>query len=183
MENEKKIVDEIIQEIDLMQEEHSEDIKNGIHRAVDNIMFHGMAPKDALAIDNQTIQALSQDAYQQYNSGKYNEALHLFSILAVADGSYPYLFGMAACNHMMKEYRKAADAYMKCALLEPKDPTPYYHAADCYLHLNEIVSAMIALQMVVNRIGENAEYSQMKDRARLMLEKLSQKNTSEEKKG
>jgi hypothetical protein len=59
-----------------------------------------------------------------------------------------------------------------CAMLDPGSPIPHYHASDCYLQMNDKVSALIALEMAIQRSENKAEFQQLKDRAALTVSSL-----------
>jgi type III secretion system low calcium response chaperone LcrH/SycD len=80
--------------------------------------------------------------------------------------------GLAACFHMMKEYKNAVSTYAICGVIDPDNPIPHYHASDCYIHMNDPVSALIALEMAIKRAGDKPEYQMLKDRALLSIESL-----------
>ncbi len=59
--------------------------------------------------------------------------------------------GIAACFHMLKEYKNAVQAYMICAMLDPENPIPHFHASDCYVEMKDNLSAIISLDLAVQR--------------------------------
>lgn len=139
----------------------------------DKVLKKGSNPRDALGLNDQMIEGIYGQAYRLYNTGKYKDACDLFRLLVMLNPTeQKYTLGMAACFHMMKEYRGAADLYTVCSMLDPASPIPHYHASDCYLQLGDKVSALIALEMAIKRSGERAEFQQLKDRAALTVESL-----------
>ena len=67
----------------------------------------GMAPKDAFGINPNALENVYAQGYRLYNTGKYIEALHLFRVLILFNAAEPkYILGLAACFHMLKEYKK-----------------------------------------------------------------------------
>lgn len=143
-----------------------------------NILKEAQLPKDALGLSNKDVNELYTKAYHLYNTGKYSEAIHLFRVLVMGDQSEPkYIMGMAACNHLMKEYKEASRGYTLASLLDPDNPIPYYHLADCSIHLKDPFAAMIFLEMTIKRAGKKEEYKAIKERSILALEGLKNQNS------
>lgn len=147
--------------------------KKQLNEVGDKILKKGMLPKDALGFNDVVMEGLYAQAYRLYNTGKYVDASHLFRMLILLNTTEPkYTLGLAACFHMLKEYKNAAQAYTMCGLLDPESPIPHYHASDCYLHMNDKVSAIVSFEIAVKRSGDKPEYVTLKDRALLSIEAL-----------
>jgi type III secretion system low calcium response chaperone LcrH/SycD len=140
---------------------------------VRKIIGENLSPQDALGYSNKQVEELYSQAYHLYKTGKYSDGLTLFRTLAMCNQTEPkYFMGMAACHHLMKEYKEAVNGYTFAALLQPEDPIPHYHIADCSIHLNDSFSAMISLEMAIKRAGDIAEYKEIKERSLLALKGL-----------
>lgn len=139
----------------------------------DKILKKGMLPKDALGLSDAVVEGIYAQAYRLYNTGKYVEASHLFRMLVMLNTTESkYILGLAACFHMMKEYQNAVQTYAMCGILDPESPIPHYHASDCYVQMKDYLSAIIALDLAVQRAGEKPEYSKIKERALMTIESL-----------
>lgn len=146
-----------------------------LQKLASKVAGKGVTPKDAMGLDDQMIEGIYAQAYRLYNTGKYKEASQLFRLLIMLNGAEPkYALGLAACFHMSKDYETAAEAYNNCGVIDPHNPIPHYHASDCYLHMGDKVSAIIALEMAVKRSGSKPEFVQLKDRALMTIESLKQ---------
>jgi len=173
--------EELIEVVMKMAEEDSPRAKKGIDKMFDNIFNKGMLPKDAAGVTENDTEAMYAQAYQLYNMGKYQDARSLFASLTMIDQLEPrFLFGHAACSHMLEDYQAAADVYMHQAIISPDDPVPYYHAADCYLKLNDPFSATVALKMVVKRSGSDPKFATIKERSEMTVKKLEEELEVEE---
>lgn len=162
----RKAVEEISQGLEPDQVKKLEKIAS-------KVVGPGFPPKDAMGLSDQMIEGIYAQAYQLYNTGKYKEASQLFRLLIMLNGAeFKYALGMAACYHMAKDYEAAVTLYTTCGLLDPNNPIPHYHASDCYLQMNDKVSALIALEMAVKRSGAKSEFTQLKDRALMTIESL-----------
>lgn len=112
-------------------------------------------------------------AYNLYRSGNFQDALPMVQILALArPQEFKYVFTIAACYHMLKQYEEAIPYYVFCALLDPKDPLPHYHEADCWLHLQETSGAWLALYMGIKKARDSKQYYALYDRMVSMQNKL-----------
>lgn len=144
-----------------------------LEQITSKVVGQGVPPKDAMGLSDQMVEGIYAQAYQLYNTGKYKEASQLFRLLIMLNGAESkYSLGLAACYHMAKDYDAAVTVYTTCGMLDPNNPIPHYHASDCYLQMNDKVSAMIALEMAVKRSGSKPEFTQLKDRALMTIESL-----------
>lgn len=129
--------------------------------------------KEAMGLTDAMVEGIYGQAYRLYNTGKYKEASQLFRLLMMLNPKQPkYILGLAACFHMMKEFKNAVEIYTVCGIIDPQSPLPHYHSSDCYMQMKDPVSAIVALEMAVTRAGERAEYKILKDRALLTIENL-----------
>jgi type III secretion system low calcium response chaperone LcrH/SycD len=132
-----------------------------------------VSPKDVLRISDGQMESIYAQAYRFYNTGKYKEASELFRYLMMVNSSETkYTLGLAACFHLMKDYKAAAQTYLMCNILDEKSPIPAFHASDCYLQMNDKVSALVSLNMAIDKAGSKPEYKILKDRAELTAQNL-----------
>lgn len=133
----------------------------------------GQIPKDLLGINEAMMEGIYGQAYRLYNTGKYRDACQLFRLLIMLNASESkYTMGLAACFHMLKEFRNAVGTYAICGMLDPENPIPHFHASDCYIQMGDMMAALIALQMAVKRSGNKEQYATLKDRALLTIQSL-----------
>lgn len=167
---EKKQMEE--EALNLSEEPFSEGDKK-LADVLNKVMKKGMLAKEALGLNDTVVEGLYAQAYRLYNTGKYVDASYVFRILITLDPTEPkYLLGLGACFHMGKEYQNAIEAYTMCAVIDPQNPVPHYHASDCYLNLGDKISSIVALEMTVKRAGDKPEFAAIKDRARMTIDKL-----------
>lgn len=154
-----------------LSKEKSKDFQNIAAKAVQQ----GVMPKDMLGLSDAMIEGIYGQAYRLYNTGKYKDASQLFRLLIMLNSTESkYAMGLGACFHMLKEYKNAVSTYALCGVIDPENPIPHYHASDCYLHLQDPVSALIALEMTIKRAGDKPEFHTLKDRAMLTISSLKQ---------
>lgn len=146
------------------------------------MLKEGMTPKETMGVSNSYLENIYAQAYRLYNTGKYIEATHLFRILIMLNPMEPkYILGLAACFHMLKEYKNAIESYTMCSVMDPQNPIPHYHSSDCYIQMKDYLSAMLCLELAIDRTKDKPEYAKMKERSQMSLESLKdQLNASPE---
>lgn len=86
-------------------------------------------------------------AYGIYDVGDYEKGADLFTHLILHDPfDVRFWKGLAASHQMQKHYLDALKAWAIVCLLSGQDPTGHFHAAECYLSLDEIEEAKKALK-------------------------------------
>lgn len=159
-----------------------ESMTDTLAEAVMQTMKTGKIPREALGFSDERMESIYSQAYRLYNTGKYTDATQLFRVLLIADPTDPkYYLGMAACFHMMKEFADAARIYMMCSVIDATSPIPCFHAADCYIQVRERASAIMSLEMAIQRAGERPEYQVLKERSALMIENLKKELMQQDK--
>lgn len=139
-----------------------------------NLFKRDFLMKDALGMNDNMVEGIYGQAYRLYNNGKYKDAAHLFRLLIMLNSTESkYLMGLAACFHMMKEYKSASETYALCSLMDGENPLPYFHSSDCYIQMKDVGSAIITLTMAIKRAEGKPEFQMLKDRAVLTLEALN----------
>lgn len=142
------------------------------------LLMQGLTPKDAMGINNNVLEGIYAQAYRLYNTGKYVEATHLFRLLILTNSTEPkYVLGLAACFHMLKEYKNAIQTYTMCSILDPQSPLPHYHSSDCFIQMRDYLSAMLCLEMAISKANDKPEFAKLKERATLSLESLKKQQT------
>ena len=160
-------------------EKQEEKIDKALGELGNKMLKQGVLPKDAMGVSDSYLENVYAQAYRLYNTGKYVEATHLFRILIMLNAMEPkYMLGLAACFHMLKEYHNAIQTYTMCTALDPQNPVPHYHTSDCFIQMKDYLSAMVCLELAIDRAGDKPEYSKMKERAQLSLESLKKQLNS-----
>lgn len=81
--------------------------------------------------------------YALYSSGEYRRACCLFAHLIISDPLIDCSWrGFASCKQLLQEYLPAAEAWNAVSSLQPHEPSSYFHAAECYLSLQEKKQAL-----------------------------------------
>lgn len=170
MEGEEKEVQKAIEAVGKQEQPFTYDSLIGI---LHSILDTGKMPKEALGFSPERMDNSYAQAYVLYNTGKFVDASHIFRFLVILDSTEPkYYLGLAACLHMLKDYEDAAKVYMGCAMIDQNSPIPYFHASDCFIQMRDKGSAILMLEMAMQRSGERPEFQVLKERSRLMIENL-----------
>lgn len=136
-------------------------------------LLNGKTGKEVGNLSDSYLENIYAQAYRLYNTGKYADAMHLFRVLVLMNAMEPkYIMGLAACYHMLKDYKNAIQMYVSCALFDPHNPIPHYHSSDCYIQMKDYLSAMVCLELTMKHAKDLPCYSMIKERAQLSLERL-----------
>lgn len=150
------------------------EIKQALEGVMKNIFSKGMVPREAMGLSPAAVENIYGHAYRLYNAGQYKEAQHLFRLLVMLDpAESKFILGSAACFHMQKDYVSASTTYSLASVADAETPVPHYHAADCYLKMGLVGAAAVELQATIECCGEKQPYAMIKDRARMMLERIN----------
>lgn len=140
------------------------------------VIKRGVMPRQALKLGDETMEAIYTQGYNLYNQGRYKEASYIFRLLTLLDFMTPkYILGMAASLHRLKKYKDAANLYLMCGALDPANPYPHFHSADCYLQINAVEIAILCLSMAISVAGDQPQHALLKQRATLLKQSLEQK--------
>lgn len=142
----------------------------------------GKELKEVLEVPPQQLENAYAVAYSAYQQGRYEEAASVFRYLLVFDKEcYKYLLGLAASLHKLEQWAEAAGAYQMAAMKNPADPVPFFHAADCFVHLGEVTVADYSLAQVIKIAEADPKYKELAERADLIrqgLKEISPNNQS-----
>lgn len=147
--------------------------KELVEKMSDDLFQKQLIPKEALGMSDAMIEGLYGQAWRLYNTGKYKDSCQIFRLLVMLNPTEAkYSLGLAACYHLMKDYKSAVNTYSLCGIIDPNSPIPHYHASDCYIQMKDPMSAIIALEMAIKRAQGKAEFKAIEDRAKMTIEAL-----------
>lgn len=141
---------------------------------LERIYIEGKKPYEAMNISKDAIEFFYMNAFNLYNSGKYDAAIKIFFLLDMfdpSDGRFNY--GIAACHHMEKRYDDAIFVYNKCLFQPPVNPMIYFHLADCYIKTNRKREALVMLGVCMKSTEKDEANSALHTRAEQVYETLS----------
>ncbi len=153
--------------------ELAEKIRQKVNLLTEKFTKDAAPAKKSMGLSDEMVEGIYGQAYRLYNTGKYEDAAQLFRLLVMVNPSEPrYTLGLAACAHLLKDYKNAIELYTVCSIIDGESPIPLYHVSDCYLQVQDKFSAMIALEMAVKRSGNKPEFQTLKDRAEMTVQSL-----------
>lgn len=78
-----------------------------------------------------------------YSLGEYVKSASLFAKLVLSDPLVGNFWrGLASCKQLLQEYAMAIEAWKVTCLLCPEDPFAYFHAAECYISIENKKEAL-----------------------------------------
>ncbi|CAM2144837.1 Chaperone protein IpgC [Pararobbsia alpina] len=102
----------------------------------------GSSLRELPAIPAQVMNGIHAYAYEFYQQGRLDEAEAFFRFLCLYDFyNADYAMGLAAVFQLQGRHRQAIDLYGVAMRLGFTDPTPVFHAGQCFLKLGEIEDA------------------------------------------
>lgn len=117
-----------------------------------------------------TLEKMYAQGFNLYKSGRYKEALPRFKLLIMTHPKEPrYTFAVAACLHLLKQYSEAGYMYNISSILDPSNPLPQYHLANCCILTNNPVGAYLALQMALKRCKQSVHHKALQERIEMEL--------------
>lgn len=168
----------IVQAVNKGAPQSSEEEKKKLEEVLTQFFENEVPMKQALGISNLLMESIYNQAYQFYKIGQYEKASKVFFLLHFLAGTGKnadprFTLGIAACSHMQKNYDKAITYYVANAMLDPRSPMPFYHAADCFLQKGDKASALTYLRLMMLRLENKPESTVLKERAERMIATLT----------
>lgn len=146
------------------------DARQALAEAYAKVKVKGLLPREALGMPDELMEVAYQYAYNLFQSGKYPEALPIFTVLHQLDPlEARYLFAVAATHHQLKDYLEAAAHYMIYKYLDPLNPVVSYHLYDCYMQAGYQETALYMLQEAIILCARDARYRELEGKARLEM--------------
>ena len=91
-------------------------------------------------------------AYALYQAGHAQKAADIFrGLCSLFPSEARFWFGLGASLQENREYRKALYAWAMNALIDPANPYPHFHAAQCLISLEQISDAKRAIHEAKTR--------------------------------
>lgn len=134
--------------------------------ALEKIFKEGKGVYEAVGVSKESLEYIYSHGYSLYKAGKYDDAIRIFHILNFLNGSDTrFLFSLAACHHMKKNYQEALVLYTSCHAHDRKNPVLMWHIADCYLGLGKKMNALLCLKLAASLAKEDAKFDPLRIRA------------------
>lgn len=169
----EEIIDGVVKDQKLNKEQ-----RDKLEKAFVEVFEHGVLPKDAMGLSDQTIEAIYAHAYRLYQSAKYKNAGYIFHILQSLNPRDPrFYLGMGACLHRLGNYETASFMYQVAGDVDVENPMPYYYCSDCRIKMGHFKRAVFLLKEVVKRTLNKPEFEAIRDRSLMTISSLEQQLT------
>lgn len=130
-------------------------MKTAFHQEVMDIL--GISEQEISTVPLEKEREFYAIAYGLYDKGDYRGAAHLFTQLILTDPFCEHRWrGLASSKQMAREYLAAIHAWTLVALLNEETPEPHFHAAECFLSLEEKEDALKALHAALSKCKDEA---------------------------
>jgi type III secretion system low calcium response chaperone LcrH/SycD len=129
--------------------------------------------KDLLGYDEALLKAQYKKAYELYQNADYKNAAAAFSFLTMLN---PYEFnfwmGLGMSKQSERFFEEAVVSYTAAEAMEPDNPVPHLHLAQCYHAMNLKDESVEQLQETIHLAGDKAEHQEIKKIASTILNHL-----------
>lgn len=133
---------------------------------LEGIYVEGKKPYEAMNISKDAIEFFYANAYNLYNSGKYDAAIKIFFLLDMFDPTDSrFNYGIAACHQMEKRYEEAIHTYNKCLFQPPVNPIVYHHLYECYMKLDRKREALVMIGVCMKNAENDSMHASLLTRA------------------
>lgn len=149
--------------------------KGALKNVFMDVLTKGLTIMQAIGFPPGLLEMIYSYASDLYGAGKYQDCNALFFFLAQLNPRDPrFLFGCAASFHKLKRFPEASSYYLMASSIDPGNPLPFYHAADCFLQANQPEAAIVLLEKAIVVAGESSQYQKMKQQALALREAIQQ---------
>ncbi len=114
------------------------------------------------------LDSLHSFAYEFYQNGKYQQAASFFQVLTSLDLlSFDYWMGLGSSQMMAQQGAEAIISFAMATSLEPHNPIPHFHAAECFQALGDVKEALLTLEVAEDFCTESDRDLALKERIAL----------------
>jgi type III secretion system low calcium response chaperone LcrH/SycD len=129
--------------------------------------------KDLLGYDKNLMQTQYKIAYDFYQKADYKSAAAAFSYLTMLNPyEFTYWMGLGIVKQSDRLYEEAIVSYTAAEAMDPENPIPHLHLAQCFYALNLREEAAKHLQQAIDVAGERPEYQEARLKASTILKHL-----------
>ena len=126
-------------------------------------------------------EALYSMGYGMYEEGRYTDALKVLSYLvALNHTEHRYLTALGATAQALGKYEDALQQYMAATLLDPLEPAPVYHSAQCLMEMRQYSAALESCNLAISMCKAN-NHAVLLERA-TALRDIASEHAAKEKK-
>lgn len=155
--------------------ELTESDRKKVKKILEDVVIQGKSPKKAIGLTPQDLENMYCYAYNLFTHGKFLESrLMMEHLLALDPEDSRYAIGCGAAFQQLKDYQMAAGYYLLAYQIDPQDPIPLYYTYECFMRLNEPISALSMLDKIILTIEDKPEHAILKERVQKTIETLVQ---------
>lgn len=150
-------------------------LKEKVELAVEKMARGNTTLKDAFGIDPEGMESFYYIGYSMFQKRNYPAARRAFELILQLDPfESRYYHALAATQHKQKDFFAAAQNYtMAFTTSAINNPELHYHSADCYLKMDDLVSAIVSLGCCIEACDDrNDIHRQIKMRSTTLREVL-----------
>ena len=126
-----------------------------------------------LGYDVDVMQMQYKKAYDLYQKADFKNAADAFSYLTMLNPyDYNYWMGLGISKQSDRQYEEAIVSYTSATAMEPENPLPHLHLAQCFYALNVRESAVEHLNQAIQIAGSRPEYHEIRLKAQAILKHL-----------
>lgn len=161
--------------------------KGRFEKILRDVFIEQKTPKESIGFTDRDMESMYSYGYNLFTHGKFFESrLMMEHLMSLDPDSARYPFACGAAYQQLKDYQMAASYYLLAFHLDQEDPIPLYHMFECFKNLNDLNSAYMMLENIVQRAKDKPEHSILVERARRtrdslyqeIVDKRNQKNTA-----
>jgi len=146
--------------------------EDNLNEMLDSILYKGATLAHVRGISDDEIESLYAQAYQNFQSGKHQQAEGYFRLLCLFDHvNKKNWIGLGACLQALTRYEEAVDVYSHLRFIDLSDPEPPFYRACCRIALGDYQSAQADLLLCMNGSDEqsNSLYGQAQQLHQILL--------------
>lgn len=146
---------EVAQEAKRMQPDQ-EKLKKSLRKIAMNIETCGMlSPHD---FNNEDVSLLYSLGFNLYQREDYFTSKQIFQRLVLSrPHEKKFWMALGACHQMTRQFEEALESWAMASFIENEDPLPHFHATECYLALESLDDAYLALEETKQRLRPGDE--------------------------
>ncbi len=127
-----------------------------------------------IGFNSSEVEGLYGVAYSLLTAGKPEDALAVFSLLAMLQPlDARFVMGTGLCLQHIEQYELGYTCFFAASQIDESDPKPLMLAAECLLAMHNRADAASVLQQVIARAAAAPQYQALKSRAEVVLENLT----------
>lgn len=129
--------------------------------------------KELLGYSDNLLATQYKTAYDLYQTADFKNASAAFSYLTMIDPyEYTYWMGLALSKQSDRQIEEAIVAYTVAEAIDPTQPIPHLHLAQCYWAITQKDLAIKHLRKTIKTAGKIPEHKEAKGKAEAILKKI-----------